>query len=129
MQRCIQLAVLDQFNGFGKWQIFGLAEIVIAHAGRRKDLAGIEFCSRLRGTNRKALALEIGKRLDARLLRGDDLDIVGINRSNAAQLVERSLEAGFRVAFPGKLDRVTQRQRQFTLALLQQVEVFDRCLG
>ena len=32
-------------------------------------------------------------------------------------------------AFPGRLDRIAERQRDFALAALQQVEVLDRRLG
>ena len=60
---------------------------------------------------------------------GHDLDVVGVDCRDAAQLFERRLEPGFLVAFPRVGQRVAERERHFAAPGLQQVQVLDRGLG
>ena len=62
-------------------------------------------------------------------LRGDHLDVVGIDGGDAAQLVELALEAGLLVAGPAQREAVAEGEADLALALLQQGEVFHRSLG
>ena len=57
------------------------------------------------------------------------MDVVRVHRRDAAQLVERRLEAGFRIALPGVREGVAESQRRFALGGLQQVEVLGAGLG
>ncbi len=76
LQRGVELAVLDQLDQLGEGQVLDLAEVVVAHAGGGEDRAGVELGAGGRRADRQALALEVGERLDAGLLAGDDLDVV-----------------------------------------------------
>ena len=79
--------------------------------------------------DRDALALQVGQRLDARVGAGDDLDVVRVDAGDAAQLLERRLEAGFLVALPRVGEGVAEREGDLAAAGLQQVQVLDRRLG
>jgi hypothetical protein len=91
--------------------------------------AGVELGPRLRRAHRHVLALEIGQRLDARVRPGDDLDVVRVDRGDAAELLERRLESRLFVAFPGIRERIAERECNFAASGLQQVQVLDRRLG
>ena len=129
LQRGVQLPVLHQFDGFGEGQIFDLAQIGIGDAGTLQDGARIQLGSRFRSADGEAFALEVGQRLDPGLLRSDDLHVIGIDRADAAQLVQLGLEADFLIALPGVGQAVAEREGDFALALLQQVQILDRSLG
>ena len=129
LQGRVELAVLDQLDRLGEGQIFDLAEILVFHAGGGEDGAGVELGAGGRRADGQALALEVGKRLDAGLLGGDDLDVVRIDGGDAAQFVELAGKAGLGVAFRRELDGIAERKGDLALALLQEVEVLDRGLG
>ena len=129
LQRAVELAVLDQLDRFREGQVLGLAQIVVAHLHRAEDGAGVELGARSRRADRQALALELFEAGDAALGGSDDLDVVGIDRGDAADLVERRGEARIRVAFPGHRHRVTEREGQLAAPVLQQVHVLDARLG
>jgi hypothetical protein len=106
-----------------------LAKSCVAQAGGLEDGAGVELGAGLGRADRDALALQVGHGLDAGIGAGDDLDVVGVDRRHAAQLVERRLEAGFRIALPGVGQRVAEGQGDLAAAGLQQVEVLGAGLG
>ena len=102
LQRGVELAVLDQLDRFGERQVLDLAEVVVAHAGGGEDRAGVELGAGCRRADRQALALQVGERLDAGFLRGDDLDVVRIDGGDAAQLVELGRETRPRRCRPSR---------------------------
>src|SRR5690606_28334122 len=91
--------------------------------------AGVKLGARLGRADRDALALEVFQGPDARLSAGDDVDVVGVGGGDGAQLLQRRPEAGLGDAVPGIVDRVAEGERQLAATGLQQIEVFDRCLG
>ena len=81
------------------------------------------------GADRDALALQVTERLDAGVGGGDDLDVVGVDGGNGTQLLQRRLEAGFLVAFPGFVERIAEREGDLAASGLQQVQVLRGGLG
>ena len=125
----IELTILDEFDGFGERKILDLAEVLVLDAGGGEDRASIQFGAGLRRADREALALKVSERLDAAFLGRDDLNVVRVDRANDAKLVQLRAEAGIGVAGPALRERVAEREGDFALAGLQQVEIFDRSLG
>lgn len=118
LQCRVELPVLHQIDGFGEGQIFDLAQVLVGQAGSRKNRAGIQFCARLGRADGQTLSFQVGKRLDAALLRGDDLNVVRIDRRDAAQVIELRLEARLLIALPSKGQAVAEREGNLSLALL-----------
>src|SRR5690606_27365317 len=105
------------------------AHVFITQPGGFEDGPGIQFSARLRRADRDALALEIGQRLDAGFLAGDDLDVVRVGGGDGPQTLEWRLEAGVFHAVPGIVHRIAEGEGQFAAPGLQQVEVFHRGFG
>ena len=129
MQRDIELAILHELDGLAEGQVFDLGEVLVGKSRRAEYGARIEFRAGLRSTHRDLLALEVGQGLDARVGARDDLDVIGIDRRDAAQFPEWCLEPGVLVSLPRIGQRVAERERHFAAAGLQQVQVLHRRLG
>src|SRR6202000_2017038 len=106
LQRSIELTIFHQVDRFSERQIFALADILVAQAGGSKDRARIEFGAGFRRSHRKASALEIGQGLDLAVRGCDDLNIIRINRTDGAQLVQPGLETRLPVALPRGFERI-----------------------
>ena len=129
LQRDVDLPIFHQLDAFAERQVLDLGEILVRHASRGEDRPRVELSARFRRADRDALALQIGERLDARVGTRDDLDVVRVDRSDAAQFFERRLESGVLVAFPRVRQRVAERERNLAAAGLQQIEILHRSLG
>ena len=129
LQGGVELAVLDQLDRFAEGQVLDLGQVLVCQARRLEDGARVQLGAGLGRAHRHALALQVGQGLDARVLAGDDLDVVVVGGRKAAQVLQRLLEARLGVAGPGVGHRVAQRERQLATTRLQQVEVFGRGLG
>ena len=129
LQRDVELAVLHQFDRFAEGQVLDFREVLVADARGGEDRPRVELGAGLRRAHRDPLALEVRERPDPGVGAGDDLDVVGIDRGDPAQLLQRRLESGFLVTLPGVRQRVAEREGDFAAAGLQQVQVLDRRLG
>ena len=129
LQRDVELAVLHELDALPERQVLDLGKVFVRQPGGGEDRPCVELGARLRCADRDLLALQVGQCLDAGIGTRDDLDVVGIDGRDAAQFLERRLEAGVLAPFPGVGQRVTQRERDFAAARLQQVKVFHRRLG
>ena len=121
------LAVLHQLDRFPQRQVFDLGRSSRSCPARWR-WRGRSARSRFRRPDGQRLALRSATVVMPASFRAGDLDIVGIDRGDDAQLGQRRLEAGIGIAFPCVFHGIAKREAQFALALLQQVQVLDRCL-
>ena len=128
LKRGVELPVFHQLDRLAERQILDRHHVV-GETGGLKYPARVDLGARPRRADGDALALEIGERLDAGVLGGDDLDVVRINRRDGAEFVELRGEAHVRLALPGEAHGIGERKCDLAATGLQQVEVLDGSLG
>ena len=89
LQRHVDLAILHELDRFAERKVLDLREVLVLDARRAQHRTRVELGARLRRADRDLLALEVGKRLDAGIGTRDDLDVVRVDRCDAAQLLQR----------------------------------------